>query len=153
MPKKKSKLKTHDSESEEDFTSPANPASELVMYIVVNANLIKNMSKGKVSAQCVHSVCEVIFHLEHNSNIVYHDWKKSGQAILVKKAPEDMMINIISQCRDKTNRLSATGDPFWCARTRDEGRTQVENSALTTLTFCPIPKKYTPKWLADMPLL
>lgn len=127
-----------------------------IMYILVNADLVKNMSKGEVAAHCCHAVCEVIWFAESNysSNAIYKDWKKNSQAKLVKKAPESLLIQSVSNYHGSSVRsTTAVDDPIWCAPARDTGLTQLDSNSLKAVAFFPMDINVIPFWLEELILL
>lgn len=139
---------------------------DIYMYIIVNSDL-KKMQKGKMAAQCCHSACMVMEEMVTNErrNASLHErtesgitttsetttnyfqrWKATGHAKVVLKAPESVLLELIKQYSNASERL-------WCKFTVDEGRTQIKRGSLTTLAFCPIEKSNRPEILCKLKLM
>lgn len=114
------------------------------MYILVNNDL--KMDKGKIAGQVAHSACRVDRYVsslpsnkEHHK--LYKEWINTGEAKIVLKCTEEMMLSMINKYED-----------IVCS-TRDMGRTQIKPNSLTTIAFFPMYKKNAPKEIQDLKLL
>jgi len=92
------------------------------MYFVVNADLIKQMGIGKITAQVAHAAIAVHNQMPKNSDH-YRRWKRDGQPKIVLKAPEKTLLALIEQ------------HPTKCVPIHDAGLTRVERGSLTVVGF------------------
>lgn len=118
--------------------------NEYVMYILVNQDL--SMGKGKIVAQCCHSVTRMIKTLEYKKLECYTNWLNNHEPKIVLKASEKELLYCIEN-------YSNYNKDIFCVHTIDLGRTQIKPNSLTTVVFCPIMRKYTPDLIRKLKLL
>ena len=89
---------------------------DIKLYIIVNDSL--KMSVGKIISQCCHSVIDVI----KTKNKFYNIWIKNNQPIIVLRANENILYDIID-----TNKN--------VIQIYDMGLTQVKHNSLTCIAL------------------
>lgn len=116
------------------------------MYLIINNSL--QMKKGKIASQVSHVACRITRHLErlHERPKYYDYWLDNGEAKIVLKSSEKLLLHLIDKYSNKNKRL-------WCYYIRDDGRTQVKHNSLTCVGFCPIDKENIPNEIKSLKLL
>lgn len=123
---------------------------EEVMYVIVNAGLVSQMSKGKISAQVAHSACKAV-HMaiqqvaDHPIYLYYKKWYSGSYPKIVLKASEFEMKELMTKY--------ALANNFRIVHTIDEGRTEIPKGSFTTLAFTPMPRNEVPEELKRFKLL
>ena len=88
--------------------------NNIKLYIIVNESL--KMSTGKIISQCCHSVVSM------NKNKFYKSWISNNQPIIVLKANENMLYNIIDNVKN-------------VVEIYDMGLTEIKNGSLTCISL------------------
>ncbi len=111
------------------------------LYVIVNSSL--RMSAGKIASQVGHAVLEAVRITNRNKlgQINYRRWLQCGEPIVVLKAPQDRLTQIINS------------NSSICLPIRDAGRTQVEPGSLTAVGCRIIDKEYVPTIIKELKLL
>ena len=111
---------------------------EPVMYFIVNADLIKQMGPGKIAAQVAHAAIDAYTHMPKDA--LYQEWKHSGHAKVVLKAPEHVMNELHDKYRKR------------CCPVHDAGRTRIVADSFTVLGWH-VMRKDELKELTELKLL
>jgi|688.fasta_scaffold953027_2 peptidyl-tRNA hydrolase len=88
--------------------------NNIKLYIIVNDTL--KMTTGKIISQCCHSVVSM------NKNKFYKSWISNNQPIVVLKASENVLYEIINNIKD-------------VVEIYDMGLTQVSSGSLTCISL------------------
>lgn len=110
----------------------------VVMYFIVNSDLVKQMGTGKIAAQVAHAAINVYARMPKDE--LYQEWKRSGCAKIVLKAPESVMHCLM----DKYPKL--------CCPIFDQGRTRIPSDSFTVLGWM-IMRKDDMKEFSELKLL
>lgn len=107
---------------------------ELVMYLVVNIDLIReySMSSGKIAAQVAHGATMISF--KYSQEDFYKEWYADGrhQKKIVLRAHE----------KDLKKLIELDGVAVY-----DNGYTEIPEGSLTVVAFPPMLRSETPKLL------
>jgi len=109
------------------------------MYILVNSDL--KMGVGKKCSQASHACQSVVEVMCGDKRELLKKYKASGQAKIVLKATEQIMMDIIATYPDRVKYIL------------DAGHTQVAPNSLTALAFFPMSDVDKPEILDGLKLL
>lgn len=147
--------KTSKSKSKKDLTqiststptpTPIPTSKEMSAYIIVNESL--GMSKGKIASQSAHGILAMNRFLLNN-NIDHKKWLSNGEKIVVVKASNDLINQLLIDYNEKIPSVNT----FNLFPIHDAGRTEVESGSLTVLTSTPITDDKKPEFIKQLKLL
>eukprot|EP00049_Salpingoeca_infusionum_P019502 m.362144 g.362144 ORF g.362144 m.362144 type:complete len:194 (-) comp20168_c0_seq1:270-851(-) len=113
--------------------------------MVIVANMSLKMGKGKLAAQCAHSVIDAFEHAVETNGEWVQQWQRQGQMKVVVKAPNaEFIMKLMRVAED-------TGLPF--ALIEDAGLTQIAPGSVTALAIGPAPAEFVDSVTGNLKLM